>query len=345
MRNVLFIFILALSSIALSDIVFGQTLHLVTLSDNSGKSSDKIKTENGVNEMDCYNKDVAAIVTTFAKNVVSDNLRIYHAVTDNSFPRSATGREPFHTMKTENLPGCKNCVVVDHHPFGNVHLANKPEIWNVGDLRIRLAEMKGIGHEDTVVVFVTAHGKWIAGTDNLEYRVGEHTLHKKDILEILGQKSPRLMVVFSDVCSTVKPSVSERVPPRMRPPASRPVTISRDSERISKCQRPQNTSPLFRSLFFESRGVADICAAENGNAAFSILEPSKLGGVFTNSLTQLLEERSGEKLTWKRFHSSLTEKTNERFQRDFPHGLPRKSDPKKTDSRQKTHYSHKFSLP
>ena len=285
----------AFMSIVLCGTAYSQTgkLYLITFSDNA--SSRGAANTAGVSDIDCFRKDVAEMTRVFAENVAPQQLRIYHFVTDTN-----KDKLPFE-MSRENTcrAGCSVVNYVLPHGDSQIHLANKPSTPPLKDITI-VSELRRIANNitknDSVVVYFSGHGMW-EGKDDIKYRISNTRqifVKKNDIIATLKkaglrpQESPKWLVVFSDSCSVLEPSAEKTVasPRTMASFAFAPHIVRPPQD----CLQPNETTPLFRSLFFEGNGgIIDICAAPEGKAAISFTGPrsgntpkeDEYGGIFS----------------------------------------------------------------
>ncbi|HKI33003.1 MAG TPA: caspase family protein [Gemmataceae bacterium] len=157
------------------------------------------------------------------------------------------------------------------------------------------------GPDEALLFFYAGHGA-------IDPKLG-HCLHtpagstsrlpRSEVRKAMEQKGAGLVVLLTDCCSS-RPKQEVPYKPYM--------------EKI----RVERVHPVFRCLFFQHRGTADITAAEDGTAAFGDME----GGVFTNALASILEgdlktldrNRDGF-LSWKEFFPQLSRETQGQFKR------------------------------
>jgi len=147
-------------------------------------------------------------------------------------------------------------------------------LWQGPDVRHDLVDMKNkiltaidqcpSGANDTIIVFYTGHG---ASDDEGHFLVmpdGETRLHRKTILERVARKGPRLAVLITDACNL---SVGSGI----------------GGQAAAHIAQPQTISPLFASLFINSRGVVDINSSSEGEVSIGAIG----GGLLTLSLAYM----------------------------------------------------------
>jgi hypothetical protein len=122
-------------------------------------------------------------------------------------------------------------------------------------------------------------------------------LFRWEVHNALKAKKPGLVVLISDC-------------------ASRPFHLYRGS-RITASAPAQRTSPVFRNLFFQARGVVDITSAAPGTLGWG---DGFMGGIFTRSLCRLLRQKPAELdtnrdgfVSWKEFFPLLQKDTQAIF--------------------------------
>lgn len=126
--------------------------------------------------------------------------------------------------------------------------------------------------DDAIVFYWAGHGAFDADGHYLQMPKGGN-LYRSTLLGALKRKQARLTVLLTDSCA-VHHDVTAGMP-QVSP-------ASPDPNRA--------TSPLFDELFFKTRGVVDVNAAEKGELALG----TKDGGLFSLSLAYMMP---GKKLT------------------------------------------------
>lgn len=161
-----------------------------------------------------------------------------------------------------------------------------------------------IGPNEGLVFYYSGHAAtWKDHTlvfgHNKKTRVLGRKLRRQQLINAMRLKEPALMVVLTDCCSD--PQADEkRTGPGLTAGAPAPMEVT-------------EISPLFRSLFFQHRGIVDITAATLDTS----LGWDSLGGAFTIVLGNLLRKGPAyfkpadrEFVTWKEFFIPLRDETN-----------------------------------
>jgi hypothetical protein len=147
---------------------------------------------------------------------------------------------------------------------------------------------------DAVLFYYGGHGAFDTKSGEHVFALSAGAMYRREVLGALQEKQPGLVVLLSDTCSSEFTFQAGRRPGRVRRPAP-----------------AQALSPLFRSLFFRHRSVADITAAQRGSYAWYTPE----GGVFTRALCGLLTaDAQYPNVTWADFSGALSRDTDTIFQ-------------------------------
>ena len=161
------------------------------------------------------------------------------------------------------------------------------------DLILRRIAALGAGPDDAVVVFFSGHGAFDDQEDQyLKFpRLGpQFFLTRRQVREAIKAKGTRLGVLITDCCNNI--SIIPKLPSALRwaPMAPAPPLIS----------------PLFRSLFLETRGLVDVTSSKKGERSLAYPatkfagreEVYPQGGLFSTSIVRVRErvarERAGE---------------------------------------------------
>jgi hypothetical protein len=155
--------------------------------------------------------------------------------------------------------------------------------------------------KDALLFFYGGHGATDPKTKRLYFQLQEgkgKPLFRRDLLKVMEDKKPGLVVMLTDCCST-------------------PVKMPFTPRKIWGVKnRPASPTPLFRDLFFRSRGTASITAA-TGNASWG---DDDRGGIFTRSLCWMLRKQPSELdknkdgfVSWREFAPRLQADTQDLF--------------------------------
>ncbi|MBI2807881.1 MAG: caspase family protein [Planctomycetes bacterium] len=126
-----------------------------------------------------------------------------------------------------------------------------------------------VGRNDTIVVLYSGHGATDPRLGHV-LTLDHGRLYRKDLLNALKAKNPRLMVVLTDCCSSGVPA--------------RAVVNTYTPRPLASGQVMQWST--VQSLFLRHQGLVDITAAEPGYCGKIDLQKS--GSLFTNALTKIL---------------------------------------------------------
>ncbi|MDR3233334.1 MAG: PDZ domain-containing protein [Planctomycetaceae bacterium] len=202
--------------------------------------------------------------------------------------------------------------------------------------------------QDAVVIYISAQGGY--DRKNGAYYTlskSKEDLYRSEVRNALAKKNVRLSVLLSD-------NIDGKVIPNKPEPAKEEKggkkketksikfagadmvlieeidvdTAATDTKFAAKTE-VKTTSPLFFSLFFNSKGTVDIQSALPGQ--FSL--PTENGiGAFTESLTGLVRGNRRKSLSWYRLFPYIKKGTALTFENIYPDG----SDVEKNGSVQKT---------
>jgi len=160
-----------------------------------------------------------------------------------------------------------------------------------------------------------------------EFSASKEECYRSEVLSAILAKKVRLCVLLSDLCDSVvanQPPVVSAAP--SEEPAEKPEgTVNGkaheenvSSEKVPEPESAAETSPLFFSLFFYSRGVVDIHSAAMGQA--SCAGHNEIGK-FTEVFAGLLNVNRSKMLSWRWMFPYLREGTSLAFMNNFPHGV------------------------
>jgi hypothetical protein len=146
--------------------------------------------------------------------------------------------------------------------------------------------------DDAVVVYFSGHGAYDENGHFLD--VSGQRLYRSTLLDAIATSKCRLQVLLTDAC------FNERI---VRPEVMAATKAG-----------PQVTTPLFRSLFFESSGVLDLNSCRRDQRAF-VRNDYREGAVFTATFVQLLKRNLRNDLQWPQFLADARRQTNLDFRR------------------------------
>ncbi len=188
-------------------------------------------------------------------------------------------------------------------------------LWRIAALRP--------GPDDAVVVFFSGHGAF--DDQEGQYfkfpRLGPQTfLTRRQVREAIKAKGTRLGVLITDCCSNI--SIIPKLP--RAPYLGAPMAPA-----------PPLISPLFRSLFLETRGLVDVTSSKKGER--SLAYPATRtegenavhaqGGLFTTSFQGVLARHQEESLTWPTVVELTANLVRKEFQCLKPDGLDNEDQP------------------
>jgi hypothetical protein len=150
-----------------------------------------------------------------------------------------------------------------------------------------------VASDDAVVLYFSGHGAFDDTGHFLD--VAGKRLYRSELVSILRARSCRLQILLTDAC------FNERV---VQPRVAYATKAG-----------PDVTTPLFRSLFFESRGFLDLNSCQRGQRAFT-RNDYREGSVFTAAFVSLLKKnlRNGG-IEWTQLLRESSSQTNRDFRR------------------------------
>lgn len=175
----------------------------------------------------------------------------------------------------------------------------------LGDPR-RIAEFiqdVRVAANDTLLFYFSGHG----GNDDrgqyLAFAGGR--LYRDELRALLKQKGARLTVIITDCCNQRLDGEDFAAP-------------SMDME------PPPAVTPLFRSLFFEPRGLVDINSSSPGEAAFFAPlggpPEAPIGSLFTIQVANFVYRFRQQRTTWEHFMRSVSLNVHLAFRSGYPNG-------------------------
>lgn len=162
--------------------------------------------------------------------------------------------------------------------------------------------------DDTLLFYFTGHGGLDDQGSYLALEQGK--LYRDTILGRMTRKGARLSVLLTDCCN------------------------ARGDGKISLYaapapEEPEKVTPAFRTLFFEPEGTVDVNACSPGETAqFFVLGDGESfrdkyrGSLFTRSLTDYLERRRSDRLSWDELLREVSVTVHVEFGRNYPGGVP-----------------------
>jgi hypothetical protein len=160
-----------------------------------------------------------------------------------------------------------------------------------------------VGPNEGIVFWYSGHGAFDKrpgfGHALTMGRTGTDVLFRSELRAAMERKNAALTVLLTNCCSN-EAKLEAKAPVGAAPAGS-----------------PDEISPVWRCLFFQSRGVVDITAAEQGS--FALLD-TEVGGMFTRAFLNLMEKGVDELdldkdgfVSWDEFYKQLREETNRVF--------------------------------
>ena len=155
--------------------------------------------------------------------------------------------------------------------------------------------------EDTVLVYYTGHGGNDDRGHHLELANGK--LYREDLKRAMEAKGARFNVLITDCCN-LRADGESFFAPMLMP------------------DEPRVISPLFRSLFFSSRGWVDMNGSSPGEAAFvaPLSDDDLPGSLFTTQLTDFLENHRKQPTTWEQLVREVSLGVAVAFKTLYPRG-------------------------
>ncbi|MSR59977.1 MAG: caspase family protein [Planctomycetaceae bacterium] len=170
-----------------------------------------------------------------------------------------------------------------------------------------------IGKQDAVLFFYSGHGYYDTTRGSFLKPPADNgaKFYLSEIRKALNQSSPRLRVCILDCCSVI-PNGS----------------LSRFAPYEGQVKKPEEPSPLFRSLFFEPSGEVIINSSKPGEYAVCRTHRSNVegqrnystGSLFTSLLVDEWQQ-NGEPSDWAAVHTTMRRRVAEDFERFYPDGF------------------------
>jgi hypothetical protein len=158
--------------------------------------------------------------------------------------------------------------------------------------------------EDIVVFYYSGHG---ASDDQGHYfAMAKGKLHRKQVLEVILSKRPKLAVLITDCCNVRSDGRLFFAP-------------------YFQTQRPSSPTPLFRSLFLEPKGIVDINSSAPGEGAFFAPSgddiASMRGSIFTIELNAWVEKNRSQRRAWDDLVRGVSLQVHNAFHGYYPKGI------------------------
>lgn len=170
-----------------------------------------------------------------------------------------------------------------------------------------------IGNQDAVVFYYSGHGYYDSARGSFLMPPADNgaRFYLSEIRKALEQASPRLRVCILDCCSVI-PNGS----------------LARFAPYEGRLDKPEEPSPLFRSLFFEPSGEVIMNSSKPGEYAVCRTHHSNVdgqrrystGSLFTSLLVDEWQQ-SGEPTDWPTVHTTMRRRVAEDFERFYPDGF------------------------
>lgn len=158
--------------------------------------------------------------------------------------------------------------------------------------------------DDTVVFYYSGHG---ASDDQGHYfAMAKGKLHRKQVLEAINVKRPRLAVIITDCCNVRSDGYVSFAP-------------------NFGIEHPISPTPLFRSLFLEPKGIVDMNSSAPGESAFFAPSGDTIGSmrgsIFTDELNVWIEKNKHERRVWDELVRGVSLRVHMAFHDYYPKGI------------------------
>lgn len=166
-----------------------------------------------------------------------------------------------------------------------------------------IAELRA-NRNDVILIYYTGHG----GLDDRGsyFHMAGGRLYRDEVIAAAKEHGTRLVVLLTDCCNARDDG---RV--QLAPGAGR---FERD-----------DYSPLFRSLFVDTKGLVDVNACGPSESAFFLPPPKedglKRGSLFTTALTQWAKRKNDAPSSWRELLSDVGVQVHLMFRESYPDGI------------------------
>ncbi|MDR2704249.1 MAG: caspase family protein [Planctomycetaceae bacterium] len=189
--------------------------------------------------------------------------------------------------------------------------ANRLNVRNIADSN--LSEIKILDSinnvpaqkDDCIILYYSGHGAFDERQGHYFQMQNGTSPLRSTFLNALKAKDVRLVVFITDCCN-----VQANIP---APKTGSGGLMSTDKTAIF--------SPLFRTLFLESQGLADITAAKIGQCSFIYGKADKRGSIFTWQLCRILEHEKNTQKNWQTIFDMVAVASNRDFRNENPKGV------------------------
>ncbi|MFK7819951.1 MAG: hypothetical protein AB8G99_14610 [Planctomycetaceae bacterium] len=124
-------------------------------------------------------------------------------------------------------------------------------------------------------------------------------VYRTEVVEALQKQKPRLTVLWTDCCNMLAN-----------------INATSSGRARSVVRSPKDISPLFKSLFFEPKGLVDLATSKPGELAWGIPK----GGVATVVWCRLLTANRANQMSWDTLFGLLQKEVAGQFVKSFPSG-------------------------
>jgi hypothetical protein len=156
--------------------------------------------------------------------------------------------------------------------------------------------------DDTLILYYSGHGAFDEQRGHYFHLQNSTTPFRSVFLNAIKAKNVRLGVLITDCCNAQS-------------------NIPKQPDNLMSVKSPATLSPLFKALFFEGEGIADITASKVGQCSFIYGTADKRGSIFTWVLCEELSAEKNAKKNWKTIFDIVAEKSNKEFIRENPEGV------------------------
>lgn len=158
-------------------------------------------------------------------------------------------------------------------------------------------QLRGVGPDDALMFYYAGHGGYDEANRQYFGLLPSHdNLYRQTLFNALLQHRPRLMVLVTDCCYVFSPTGE---PPILgaQPPAG----------------KAQQTSPLFRALFFKTKGTVDLTSAARDQFSYWVGRDMTGGSLFGSSFRGVLADCADQELTWPQVVHRVRKRTAAEF--------------------------------